>query len=111
VDFWLISFAPILRFLSDLCKDIVHILGHWVAIAQVLCGTVGSLLVRIQSYFVLLEEFLLDRHVVVDDAQYYQPVFRSSQVCGCLLCGVGRDGVNLSVASSELVGQFILDQV
>ena len=56
-------------FLSRLGQHFVHILGHWVALAEVLGGRLGCLGVRIQGGLVLLEEFLLNGDVVVRDAQ------------------------------------------
>ena len=69
-------------FLRCLSQDLVHVLGHWVHVAEVLeCG-LGSLGVGVERGLVLLEELLFDGDVVVGDAQHDQAVLRLARLLG-----------------------------
>lgn len=69
-------------FLRCLGEHFVHILGHGVALAQVLGSALGRLGVGVQRGLVLLQELLLDSDIMVRDAQHNQPVLWHS--CRCL---------------------------
>ena len=77
-------------FLSGLREHLVHILSHGVCVAEVLEGGLRGLGVAIQRCLILLEELLLDRDIVIGDAEDDQAVLGLLRLLGqashrCLL--------------------------
>ena len=61
---------------GGLCQHLIHILCHWVHVAQVLQGRLCCLRVRVQGGLVLFQELLFDSDVMIGDAKHNQAVFR-----------------------------------
>lgn len=101
-------------FLSGLREHLIHILSHGVCVAEVLEGGLRGLGVAIQRCLILLEELLLDRDIVIGDAEDDQAVLGLPRLLGqashrCLLL-LRLVWLHHGAIRRYLANEFVLNQ-